>query len=86
MGRVLGWGLGCILVLLCLCLPCICCLGIWFLGWFGYRRATRPNPPPVPPGSPLPTNTIIEERVPIEESGADSSRVQRVIYTQGSDR
>uniref|UniRef100_A0A7E4ZQY7 CX domain-containing protein n=1 Tax=Panagrellus redivivus TaxID=6233 RepID=A0A7E4ZQY7_PANRE len=40
-GRIIGWVLGCILVLICLCLPCVCCIGIWFAGWFGLRRSRR---------------------------------------------
>uniref|UniRef100_A0A915NIU5 Uncharacterized protein n=2 Tax=Meloidogyne TaxID=189290 RepID=A0A915NIU5_9BILA len=28
---------GCVLLLF-ICVPCVCCAGIWFLGWFGVRQ------------------------------------------------
>ncbi|KAH7728487.1 hypothetical protein AAVH_03798 [Aphelenchoides avenae] len=38
-GRVIGWILGFIVLMLIICVPCICCIGIWFAGWFGVRQA-----------------------------------------------
>lgn len=38
-GRIVGWILGFIVLLLIICVPCVCCIGIWFAGWFGLRQA-----------------------------------------------
>ncbi|KAL3102124.1 hypothetical protein niasHS_003533 [Heterodera schachtii] len=38
-GRVVGWLLGFLVLMLIICVPCVCCVGIWFLGWFGVRQA-----------------------------------------------
>ncbi|KAF7639174.1 hypothetical protein Mgra_00001407 [Meloidogyne graminicola] len=37
-GRIVGWLIGFFVLLLFICVPCICCAGIWFLGWFGVRQ------------------------------------------------
>ncbi|PAV67760.1 hypothetical protein WR25_04256 isoform B [Diploscapter pachys] len=37
-GRIIGIIFGIILLLACCCLPCVCLIGIWFLGWFGLRQ------------------------------------------------
>uniref|UniRef100_A0A915LGU6 Uncharacterized protein n=1 Tax=Meloidogyne javanica TaxID=6303 RepID=A0A915LGU6_MELJA len=37
-GRIVGWLIGFFVLLLFICVPCVCCAGIWFLGWFGVRQ------------------------------------------------
>nr|CAD2185119.1 unnamed protein product [Meloidogyne enterolobii] len=37
-GRIVVWLIGFFVLLLFICVPCVCCAGIWFLGWFGVRQ------------------------------------------------
>ncbi|CAJ0564907.1 unnamed protein product, partial [Mesorhabditis spiculigera] len=36
-GRMWGILLGIILLSLCCCVPLVCLIGVWFMGWFGVR-------------------------------------------------
>ncbi|CAD6196332.1 unnamed protein product [Caenorhabditis auriculariae] len=89
-GRIIGIIAGIFLLLLCCCLPCVCLVGIWFLGWFGFRQSRRraENKAPAttvsvaPYSSPAnvteyPTSPPVRTRnVVVESSPRDSSSVR----------
>ncbi|RCN44802.1 hypothetical protein ANCCAN_09154 [Ancylostoma caninum] len=65
-GRILGIILGISLLLLCCCIPCVCALGIWFLGWFGLRQrrqraANNQASPPL-------TGNIVSHPIHVQDS------------------
>uniref|UniRef100_A0A914DPP8 Uncharacterized protein n=1 Tax=Acrobeloides nanus TaxID=290746 RepID=A0A914DPP8_9BILA len=84
-GRIIGWILGLLLCLLFLCVPCICCIGIWFAGWFGVRSlmSRRKSSSNQSAGTTTPRVRFVErDAAPPPPPETE----HRVVYTQETDR
>ncbi|CAI4222417.1 unnamed protein product [Auanema sp. JU1783] len=83
-GRIFGIIIGCLLFLLCCCAPCICLLGIWFLGWFGFRksRQNRQNKASAmvqPQAVPVMSHTLPSEVPPVSTIYTSPPRTRHVV-------
>uniref|UniRef100_A0A1I7SDT7 Uncharacterized protein n=1 Tax=Bursaphelenchus xylophilus TaxID=6326 RepID=A0A1I7SDT7_BURXY len=90
-GRVVGWILGFIVLLLVICVPCVCCIGIWFAGWFGLRQALarrrgRAGLAVGNEGVFSSSGGIIRRTMHDRDSPSGHPRDQRVVYAHASDR
>ncbi|CAD5206496.1 unnamed protein product [Bursaphelenchus okinawaensis] len=90
-GRIVGWILGFIVLLLVICVPCVCCIGIWFAGWFGLRQAMarrrgRAGLAAGDNGVFTASGGVIRRTVHDRDSPSGLPRDQRVVYAHASDR
>ncbi|KAI6178416.1 hypothetical protein M3Y98_00498500 [Aphelenchoides besseyi] len=89
-GRIVGWILGFIVVLLIICVPCICCIGIWSAGWFGLRQAMarrRANQEAHSMGAGVfASNGGVIRRTVTDPPGSSEPQEHRVVYAHASDR
>ncbi|KAI6241304.1 hypothetical protein M3Y99_00355900 [Aphelenchoides fujianensis] len=88
-GRLVGWILGFIVLLLVICVPCICCIGIIFGGWFGVRQAVarRRRGQGAPPQSTVyASNGGVIRRTMTDPPSPLEPQEHRVVYAHASDR